>query len=124
MEEGRRDASVAREETPSSGVLQDVFTHAFPPPSSVVDTMAGSGGGNRPHPFAEIREGGRLRTVAAQPRKTAMLLTAFLACLSVVVFASTLFARFFSELSRNEMVWKHLEMWLEREENVKSSEHE
>lgn len=121
-----RNSFAAAGQTTPSGILRGALTQVFSPPSSIVDTVAVAetgGGSDRSRPLLEIGGGGGggegevVRTVATQPRKTAILLTAFLACLSVIVFASTLFTRFFSELSRNELVWKHFEMWLKTEQN-------
>ena len=53
----------------------------------------------------------------AAPKKRAIILTAFLACLSFLIFASNLIVSFSSDLIHNEMMWNHLALWIEKNNN-------
>jgi hypothetical protein len=48
------------------------------------------------------------------PKKRVLAFTAFLACLSFLVFIGNLIITFTIKLVDNERMWKHLAMWLNK----------
>ena len=65
----------------------------------------------------EIDGGGAVSAVERKhhpppPKKRAVLLTAFIACISFLIFLANILSSLFTDFLENDRVWNHLGLWI------------
>lgn len=60
----------------------------------------------------EENEGREIRRNTSHPKKRAVLLTAFIVCISFLIFIANILSSLINNLVENDRVWNHLGLWI------------